>query len=185
MQDPVILIFPTIAYQLGMYNSLFRLDITYTVSVLSKFAHNPDLAHWNAVKRVFAYLAGTKDLNRDSPMDLEGSSILMRMDQCMNYLGNLPVRRRQSIGDHQYQRHAARTHRMIRFHIIRWIVVEGKIKLVYCPTEDMIADTLTKALPSPKVKHFAALALGLRKNCWNRQFIVPSNNRISTTLRVC
>ena len=32
--------------------------------------------------------------------------------------------------------------------------------LVYCPTDDMVADVLTKALPSPKVKHFAA-CLGL------------------------
>ena len=29
-----------------------------------------------------------------------------------------------------------------------------------CPTEDMLADTLTKALPSPKVKHFT-VELGL------------------------
>jgi hypothetical protein len=35
------------------------------------------------------------------------------------------------------------------------------MRLVYCPTDDMVADALTKALPSPKVKHFAA-AFGLR-----------------------
>jgi hypothetical protein len=51
----------------------------------------------------------------------------------------------------------------IRFHFIRWIVAEGKLKLIYCPTENMIADTLTKALPSTKVKHFA-YSLGLRKD---------------------
>jgi hypothetical protein len=33
--------------------------------------------------------------------------------------------------------------------------------LVYCPTDDMVADTLTKALPSTKAKHFAT-DLGLR-----------------------
>ena len=63
--------------------------------------------------------------------------------------------------DHQY--HARTKHIDIRFHFIRWIVAEGKIKLVYCPTEDMVADTLTKALPSPKVKFFAS-SLGLRKD---------------------
>ena len=51
----------------------------------------------------------------------------------------------------------------ILFHCIihRVITVEaGTIRLVYCPTNDMTADTLTKALPSVKVKHFAS-ALGL------------------------
>jgi hypothetical protein len=63
--------------------------------------------------------------------------------------------------DQQY--HARTKHIDIRFHFIRWVVAEGKIRLTYCPTADMIADTLTKALPSAKVKHFAA-ALGLRKD---------------------
>jgi hypothetical protein len=54
-----------------MYASLgTRPDITYAVSILLKFA---GLAHWNAVKRVFAYLAGTKDL----------WLTLMRMDRCL------------------------------------------------------------------------------------------------------
>ena len=60
--------------------------------------------------------------------------------------------------DHQY--HARTKHIDIRYHFIRWVVEDKKIKLIYCPTEDMVADVLTKALPSPKVKHFAS-ALGL------------------------
>jgi hypothetical protein len=46
------------------------------------------------------------------------------------------------------------------FHFIRWIIKEGKLHLVYCPTAVMVVDTLMKALPSPKVKHFA-VELGL------------------------
>ena len=51
----------------------------------------------------------------------------------------------------------------VHFHFIRWVrvVEQGVFRLVYCLAEDMVADTLTKALPSPKVKHFAA-GLGLR-----------------------
>ena len=60
--------------------------------------------------------------------------------------------------EHQY--HTCMKHIDVRFHFIRWIIKEGKLQLVYCPTDNMVADTLTKALPSAKVKHFAT-ALGL------------------------
>jgi hypothetical protein len=60
--------------------------------------------------------------------------------------------------EHQY--HARTKHIDIRYHFIRWVIEEGKIRLIYCPTDKMVADCLTKALPSPKVKHFANV-LGL------------------------
>ena len=37
---------------------------------------------------------------------------------------------------------------------------QGSPRLVYCPTDDIVADALTKALPSAKVKHFTT-GLGL------------------------
>ena len=60
--------------------------------------------------------------------------------------------------DHQY--HARTKHIDIRFHFIRYIVENGSIRLVYCPTDDMTADMLTKALPSVKAKYFMS-QLGL------------------------
>jgi len=60
--------------------------------------------------------------------------------------------------DHQY--YARTKHIGIHFCFVRYIVEGGSIRLVYCSTNDMTADTLIKALPSTKVKHFAS-QLGL------------------------
>jgi hypothetical protein len=61
--------------------------------------------------------------------------------------------------EHQY--HARTKHIDIRYQFIWYIIANSSIHLIYCPTDDMIADTLTKPLPSVKVKHFVA-ELGLR-----------------------
>ena len=61
---------------------------------------------------------------------------------------------------HDGHYHVRTKHIDIRYHFICYIIEAGSIKLVYCSTNDMTADTLTKALPSMKAKHFA-LALGL------------------------
>ena len=36
-------------------------DISFAVSTLSQFLDNPGSVHWEAIKRVFHYLSGTKD----------------------------------------------------------------------------------------------------------------------------
>lgn len=54
--------------------------------------------------------------------------------------------------DHKF--HACTKHIDIHYHFIHWIVENGSICLVYCPTDEMVANALTKALPLPKVKHF-------------------------------
>lgn len=46
-----------------MYASIAtRPDITFAVSVVSRFSANPGVPHWNAVKRIHRYLSGTRDL---------------------------------------------------------------------------------------------------------------------------
>ena len=57
--------------------------------------------------------------------------------------------------------HARTKHIDIRYHFICFEVQKGFINLIYCPTEEMTADVLTKALPNAKAKHFAKM-LGLR-----------------------
>ena len=51
--------------------------------------------------------------------------------------------------------HAHTKHIDIWYHFIRFSVENGHIHFPYCPTNNMVADTLTKALPSTKAKHFA------------------------------
>jgi len=38
-----------------------RPDLSYTVNLLSCFAHNPGQAHWNALKHVLSYMKRTLD----------------------------------------------------------------------------------------------------------------------------
>ena len=202
-----------------------RLDITYAVGILSRFIENPGHAHWEAAKRVFRYLKGTRSLRLTyGGSEAKGLVGYADMDGSMNddrraisgyaflidggavswsskrqeiivlstteaeyvaathaaketkwlrtFIGELftPLKSPTTLysdsqsaitlsEDHQY--HARMKHINIRFHFIRWVIEDGVLKLVYCPTDDMTADTLTKALPSAKAKHFAH-ALGLR-----------------------
>lgn len=56
--------------------------------------------------------------------------------------------------------HACMKHIGLHYHFIHFTVEEDSIHFVYCPTGDMITNTLTKALPSVKAKHFT-FELGL------------------------
>ena len=51
--------------------------------------------------------------------------------------------------------HTHTKHIDIHYHFICFTVEDSSIHFLYCPTNDMVADTLTKALPSIKAKHFA------------------------------
>jgi hypothetical protein len=39
-----------------------RPDLGYTVSKLSRYSHNPREIHWKAIRHVFKYLLGTRNL---------------------------------------------------------------------------------------------------------------------------
>jgi hypothetical protein len=200
-----------------------RPDIAYAVATVACFGENPGPTHWEAVKRIFRYLAGTHNLwlsygetrhilegyaDADGSMAedrhtisgyaflIDGGTVswsskrqeiislsiteseyvtathgmkegLWLKSLLSEIFGpfNSPITmfsNNQAVivltCDHQY--HARTKHIDVRYHWIRWVVEEGAMHLMYCPTDDMVADALTKALPSPKVKHFAA-CLGL------------------------
>ena len=202
-----------------MYASLStRPDITYAVQAVSRFSTKPGLAHWDAVKRIFRYLKGSKDLwlsygedkrelmgyaDVDGSMSedrhaLSGYAFLIHggavswstkrqeiislstteseyvaatyaakealwLRSLISQLFDITLDPTTLFSDNQsaialtkdHQFHARMKHIDIRFHFIRWIVENGSLRLIYCPTNDMVVDAFTKALPSPKVKHFA------------------------------
>jgi len=194
-----------------------RPDIAFAVAMVACFAANPGPAHWEAVKQIFRYLSGMRDLwltygEADSPLegyaDADGS---MAEDCCaisgyaflidggavswsskQQEIVSLSTTKSEYVvathgskealwlcslisevfgnitspttlfsdnqaaitltHDHQYHLHMK--HIDVRYHWIHWVIEKGSIWLVYCPTDDMVADALTKALPSAKVKHF-------------------------------
>ena len=199
-------------------------DIVFAVSTVARFSVNPSMAHWNTVKRVFRYLAGTRDLwltcgeARQALVGYADANGSMLEDRCAImgfaflidggavswsskkqeiislstteskyvaathgmkeglWLQSLLAEIFEPFKDammlfldnqsaialtrnHQY--HARTKHIDVHCHFIRWVVENRTLHLVYCPTADMLADMLTKALPSLKVKHFAE-CLGLR-----------------------
>jgi hypothetical protein len=60
--------------------------------------------------------------------------------------------------------HAHTKHLDNRYYFIRDLIAKDVIKLTYCPTEDMLADMFTKALPKWKVVAHNS-ALGLCRAC--------------------
>ncbi|PPQ72971.1 hypothetical protein CVT26_014516, partial [Gymnopilus dilepis] len=208
-----------------MYASMgTRPDITFATSTVAQFMDNPGWVHWEAVKKIFRYLKGTKELElvyggetRDLVgfVDADGASqehrhaisgyvfivdggavswaskkqelvtlstteaeyvaathaakeavwlrrliseILSPISEPTTLYGN----NQSAIAlAHGGQYHARTKHIDIRYHFIRYIIEAGSIRLIYCPTNEQTADTLTKALPSTKAKHFAS-AMGLR-----------------------
>ena len=205
-----------------------RPDISFAVSTLSQFLENPGESHWEAVKRVFRYLAGTQEHaltyggerhELTGYTDADGSSqdhrraisgyaftidggaiswssrkqeLIALSTAEAEYIAATHAAKegiwlQKLIGelyadvvitplvlycDNQAaltlattdNYHARTKHIDIRFHFIRHSVEMGVFKLIYCPTDDMVADILTKALPGWKVKAHTA-ALGLRSAC--------------------
>jgi hypothetical protein len=51
-------------------------------------------------------------------------------------------------------------HVMVRFHFVREAVQQHEVALEYCPTEVMVADMLTKALPKERFEQLRDRLLG-------------------------
>ena len=229
-----------------------RPDISFAVSCLSQFLENPGEAHWQAVKRVFRYLAGTRDqaltygieqhaLQGYTDADgasqehrraisgyafiIDGGAVLWcsRKQELVTlstaeaeYVAATHAAKeciwlRRLTGelfpelqtkttlfcdnqaalklatDDNY--HARTKHIDIRFHFIRQVIASGAIDMVYCPTDDMMADILTKALPRWKVMcHGLGLGLhqpsgGVMKSEGDKEDVQPHGTRVKIGVR--
>jgi hypothetical protein len=58
---------------------------------------------------------------------------------------------------HNPQQHARTKHIDIQYHFVRNCVEDGRTQLEYCPTEEMVADGLTKALGPERHKKLAKM----------------------------
>ena len=207
-----------------MYASVAtRPDISFAVSTLSQFLDNLGCAHWEAMKRIFQYLSGTRDLELTYGVErhdllgytdadgavqehrraisgtvflIDGGAIswssrkqelvtlstaeaeyvatmhaakeaiwlqklifelfpTLKMPTTL-YCDNQAALRLST--DDNY--HACTKHIDVRYHFIRHVIASSALQLVYCPTDDMTVDILTKGLPKWKV-NFHVVSLGL------------------------
>src|SRR5579862_586042 len=67
------------------------------------------------------------------------------------------------------EHHARTKHIDIQYHFIRNCVEDGRLKLEYCPTEDMVADGLTKALGPERHKRLTKI-MGM--NVWQKYYTI-------------
>ena len=184
-----------------------RPDIAFATSTVAQFSDNPGWPHWEAVKRIFRYLLGTKKLELTyggeerglvGYVDADGASqehrraisgyVFMVDGGAVSWSSKKQELVTLSTTEAEYvaathtakeavwlrrlitelfgsietpttlfsdsksaialakdgHYHACTKHIDIRYHFIRYIVEAGTIKLVYCPTDDMTADTLSE-----------------------------------------
>ncbi len=196
-------------------------DIAYAVQLLSQFSNNPGPEHWSAVKQVFRYLSGTKNLkltfraneehkvlsvgytdvdyasNPDDQRSISGYAYLLggavfawsskkqstvalssteaeytalAHATCQaiwnrNFLAELGHSQEDPtlvFEDNQStiaiardpQYHTRSKHFDVQNHFVCKKIESGVIELLYCPTDEMVANIFTKALPRPKHEKF-------------------------------
>lgn len=88
-------------------------------------------------------------LLKDMDHNLEQTTKVFEDNQGTIHLAKNPVNRQRS------------KHVDIKYNFIRSNVLQGKIVLVYCPTENMVADVFTKSSTRAKVDKFSSYMFGI------------------------
>ncbi|KAL0356467.1 UNVERIFIED_CONTAM: Retrovirus-related Pol polyprotein from transposon RE2 [Sesamum radiatum] len=117
-----------------------RLDIAYAVSRLSRYTHNPNKEHWDALRRLLRYLKGQeaewlRNLVGDVP--LWGSFVPV----------SLHCDSQAAIGiAKNYAYNGKRRHIRIKHGAVKELLKGGIISLEYVRSERNLVDPLTKGL---------------------------------------
>ncbi|KAL0345793.1 UNVERIFIED_CONTAM: Retrovirus-related Pol polyprotein from transposon RE2 [Sesamum radiatum] len=166
-----------------------RPDIAYAVSRLSRYTHNPNKDHWNALCRLFRYLKGTINMSlhfNKFPAVLEGfcdanwvsdndevSSTSQEAEWLRNLLGDvalwgstMPVSlhcdSQAAIGiAKNYAYNGKRRHIRVRHGAVKELLQNGIISLDYVRSERNLADPLTKGL-TRRIIFESSRAMGLK-----------------------
>lgn len=82
-------------------------------------------------------------------MDNQGyvCSTIMEDNQDAIALSKNPVQRQRS------------KHIDVKYHFVRSVLSEGKISIVHCPTEDMVADIFTKPATKAEITKYIILCI--------------------------
>ncbi|KAI9917826.1 hypothetical protein PsorP6_012618 [Peronosclerospora sorghi] len=112
-----------------------RPDICMYLSMLYQYLEEPRKLHWNEAVRVLRYLKGTATLGITFTRDNESID---------------------TYSDAKWGGDKADMHIDLRAHFVRDYVEKGDIDLPHVPSEDQLADFLTKALPTPRLVHLRA-----------------------------
>ncbi|KAL4281328.1 hypothetical protein GQ457_03G021410 [Hibiscus cannabinus] len=152
-----------------------RPDLSYALSMTSRYQANPGEGHWTTVKNILKYLRRTKDVflvyGGEEELRIKGSKEAVWIKKFITGLGvilsivdavdlycdkNGAIEQAKEPRSHQRSKHILR-----RFHLIREIIDRGDVEICKVHTNDNIADPLTKPLVQQKHDHHTN-SLGIR-----------------------
>eukprot|EP00253_Pinus_taeda_P036571 PITA_36571 len=147
-----------------MYFTATRPDITFVVSIISRFMERPKEAHWQAAKRILRYVKAEEEYVAATAAACQ--AVWMR--RMLRRLGQEQAKATVIFCDNSsaialsknYVFHKRTKHIDTRFHYIRELVNNGEIILQHCSTQEQVADILTKPLDQ-KSFEFLRKCLGM------------------------
>ncbi|MCO5576018.1 hypothetical protein L7F22_029825 [Adiantum nelumboides] len=132
-----------------IYMTISRLDLSYTIELVSQFMQLPKKSHLDAVRHILRYVRATLDY----ALFYDACTQVQVEDLVVIYCDNL-----SSIQLAQNSMfHARRKHIEVHYHFVRERILDDVIDLAYVGTKDQIADFFTKALGAEKVQHFRGM----------------------------